>query len=341
MEALTAGILLVLIGGVANGSFGLMLKYAKNWRWEHLWLVYSASAMLLLPWILGLLTVPLIGALRSVDPSVVLLVFVFGIGWGCGSVLYGLSLKLVGMALSYGIVYGLTAAIGSIAPLVLLHKGELLTLRGKVIIAGTLVIVVGVVLSAWAGHLREAVFAGSRDQASRHSYTGNLVAGVLVAVLSGVLSPMLNLSFAFGEPLAASAVRMGADPLFAANSIWAVALAGGFLVNAGYCMYLIWKNKSWSAMSEQRFHYVLGLAMSVLWLSGIVFYGFGGSKLGELRAVVGWPVLNSMAIITANVWGVASGEWRGAGRRPLAVMALSVAILSLGMFIVGWAETLK
>jgi hypothetical protein len=38
----------------------------------------------------------------------------------------------------------------------------------------------------------------------------------------------------------------------------------------------------------------------------------GAASLGRLGPVAGWPVFMSTVIITANVLGFLSGEWRGA-----------------------------
>ena len=53
--------LLILVGAFANGSFGLMLKFIQIWKWEHIWLLFSFFAMLIFPWLLGLIT----GSTRS------------------------------------------------------------------------------------------------------------------------------------------------------------------------------------------------------------------------------------------------------------------------------------
>jgi L-rhamnose-H+ transport protein len=211
--SLLSGIVLITIGAFANGSFGLQLKRSGEWRWEHMWLIYSVFAMVVIPWLLGFATVPhLLDVLGSANWGDIARIFLFGLGWGFGSVLYGIALKLVGLGLTYAIVMGLTAAIGSLAPLVLLHGKELPTLRGALIVSGVTIVVVGVLAAAWAGQLK----AAGASQVTGRSF----VPGLLAAVLSGVLSPMLNLSFAYGAPVAKLAVAHGTPPLFAANAIW-------------------------------------------------------------------------------------------------------------------------
>ncbi|MCY3775949.1 MAG: hypothetical protein OXH11_08185 [Candidatus Aminicenantes bacterium] len=342
------GILVILTGSTANSAFGLGLKFTRSWKWEHIWLLFSVTAMILIPWLLGFLTIEsLFGVLAAADGRDLLLVFLFGMGWGVGSVLYGLALKMVGLALSYAIVMGLTAAVGTMAPFVLLHWDDFLTFKGMVISAGVLLVVGGVLLSAWAGKLREESperlqesVESAETPAKESRRSAAVLLGLLVAALSGILSPMLNLSFAYGIRLADQAVLLGTSPSMASNVIWVVALTAGFLVNAGYCVYLIVKGRSWRTFRGQPFHYGVGAAMGILWVSGVVTYGIGGSMLGDMREVIGWPMASAMSIIAATFWGALSGEWTGASRRSMAVMGVSILVLSASMFLIGWTNTL-
>lgn len=336
-----SSILLILMGAFASGSFGLFLKRSREWEWEHVWLIYSFFGMLVIPWVLGLATVPgLLRVLASANASDLARVFLYGLGWGIGAVLYGLALKLVGLALSYAIVMGLTAAVGSLAPLILLHRQELPTLRGLLIVGGVALIVVGVVSSSWAGYLKtEALSRSSAPDRGqpRHSF----VPGLIAAVLSGVLSPMLNLSFAYGGPLVKLATQNGAVALFAPNIIWVVALSAGFIANTAYCSYLIVRNQSSKLLFGHWKEYGVALIMALLWSAGYIFYGIGGSRLGELAAVIGWPLMSSMTILSASFWGAVSGEWTGSGRQSRLAMGAAVALLCVGMVVVGSSETIR
>ena len=334
------GILLILAGAFASGSFGLLLKRDSKWEWQHIWLIYSFFGMLVIPWGLGLATVPgLLRVLASANTGDLTRVFIYGLGWGIGAVLYGLALKLVGLALSYAIVMGLTAAVGSLAPLILLHSHELLTLRGLLIVVGVALVVGGVISSSWAGYLRTAALTHSSRQGHVQA-RGDFATGLAAAILSGLLSPMLNLSFAYGDPLVRLAIQNGADSLFAANVIWVVALSAGFIANAAYCVYLIKRSRSGKLLMGHGKEYGFALVMALLWSAGYIFYGIGGSRLGELAAVVGWPLMSSMTILSASFWGALSGEWAGSGRRSRLVMGASVALLCAGMIVVGSSETI-
>lgn len=334
------GILWVLLSAFGNGSFGLFLKYSHHWKWEHTWLIYSLLAMVVIPWTMAFATVPglphLLGSVRDAD---LVRVSLYGLGWGVGAVLYGLALKMVGLALTYAIAGGLATACGSLLPLVLLHPQELLTQRGWMIIGGVCLIVIGVGLSSWAAHLKTTALTLSSGDVSALSERRSPVSGVLVAIGAGLLTSMLNLSFAYGAPLGKIAMNHGTDPLFAANLIWIVALPAGFLANAAYCAHLIRKGQTWHLFSVSWVSYGLALGMAVLWSAGYIFYGFAGSKLGELAAVVGWPLMSSLTILTANFWGAVSGEWARSGTKPRLVMSGAVLLLSVGMFIIGGAQS--
>jgi L-rhamnose-H+ transport protein len=150
---------------------------------------------------------------------------------------------------------------------------------------------------------------------------------------------MLNFSYAFGSEISKEAARQGASAPAAVNAIWAVALLGGFLSNAGYSILRLVKNHTWSdyGNSSTRAHWFLALGMGVLWTGGVLIYGWGANALGDLGPAIGWPVYQGAMILTSILLGAATGEWRGAGagfRRlnyvGLAFLILAIVILSFG-----------
>jgi L-rhamnose-H+ transport protein len=342
LSPLVIGVALVSVGGFADGSYGLMLKYTKVWQWEHTWLLFSFVAFTIFPWVWGAVTVrDLPEILRATASHGLGTVLLFGLGWGCGAVLYGLALKMAGLALSYAIVMGLTASVGSLAPLLLLHREDVFTFKGFVIISALLFVVIGVTLCAWAATLKDQASVGKSVTHPGNVKPERIMLGVGAAILSGTLSPMLNLSFAYGSPLTDVAVSHGSSPLMAPNVISAVALSGGSLINVIYCGYLISKNRTWHLYYSRSRDSLLALVMGVLGPMGTIMYGMGSSQLGKLGVVVGWPIMSSMGILSANFWGALSGEWSGAGTKPALVMSCAVVLLLVAMFILGWANSLS
>lgn len=150
------GIMLVLVGGALNGSFAAPMKRLCGWRWENIWLVYAAAGFIIFPWATALDTVPhLAGVYQQTSAPVLEKVCLFGFLWGIGSVLFGLGIARVGLALGFAVILGITSSFGSLLPLAILHPDQLGTRRGLALMAGTVVMTVGLVLLGIAGKRRE------------------------------------------------------------------------------------------------------------------------------------------------------------------------------------------
>lgn len=330
-----AGTLLAVLGGIIHGSFALPMKgMQKHWAWENIWLVYSVVAMICLPPLLAFGTVPSLGVVYSGTPwAVLLLVAVFGAGWGMGSTLFGLGISMIGMALGFAIINGLTSCLGSLIPMLALHPSDLNTPKGHVLLTGLAVVLVGIIICARAGALRDR----DREAASPTGVKGAFAAGFLICIFSGILSPMLNIGFSFGEPIQEAATAHGAVLGMAANAIWVPALAGGFFINAGYAVYLLFKNKTWGLFTAQgttAWHWFGCGLMGLLWFGGMSIYGIGTAIMGPLGKVVAWPVFMCVVIVTANINGLLSGEWKGAKASSVALAWCGIALLVLAIVVV-------
>jgi L-rhamnose-H+ transport protein len=329
-------IILVLVGGIVNGSFAAPMKRLSAWRWENIWLVYAFTGLVIFPWVIALATVPhLAGVYQQASASVLARVSLFGFAWGIGSVLFGLGIARVGLALGFAVILGITSSFGSLLPLAILHPDQLGTRRGLALLAGTVVMTLGLVFLGMAGMRRE------REQASaKASVRSGFGAGLLICFFSGIFSSMFNFAFVFGEDLRQQALQAGVSTAMAGNAIWALSISSGFIVNAVYCVYLLNKNRTWGAFLQKPagLSYWLGAAlMGALWFGGIVVYGMGAAALGALGGIIGWPVYMSINIITGNAWGFVGGEWKGAGRLALGycltgigILLLAIAVISLG-----------
>jgi L-rhamnose-H+ transport protein len=333
----TLGAVLVVLGGLLHGSFAVPMKRMPKWPWENTWLVYSVVGLIVFPWALAMATVPLLGQVYSrVPASTLALVALCGFGWGLGSTLFGLGISRIGIALGFAIILGITSSVGSLLPLVILKPEELWTRRGGYLVVGLVMVVAGIVCCAIAGAQRERDTRG--DAATPAG--GSFAAGLLVCLISGILSPMLNFGFVFGESVKNAAVAAGAGENVATNAIWAPALTAGFLPNAGYALYLLARRRGWGLFTAPlipKLYWAGASTMGLLWFGGISIYGNGAAVMGPLGGVLGWPVFMSMVIVTANVLGALSGEWQGAGRRArvtswagIVILVAAIAIISRG-----------
>lgn len=332
--ALGFGLGMVILGGILQGAFALPMKRMQAWRWENVWLVYSIAGLIVFPWLLLWATVPGPWAIfHRASGSTLVEVVVFGAGWGVGSVLFGLGLSRVGMALTFAIVLGITAALGALFPLLVLHPGRLFTTQGYDFLAGLVLVIVGIVICSYAGHRRDVESAKAAGAAGRSGFW----AGIVICILSGVFSPMLNFSFAFGAPLERLTLAAGVKASMASNPIWALALAAGFVINAGYCVFLLQKNRSWGILgqgSPAALYWIGAAVMGLLWFAGTMVYGVGATALGPLGAVIGWPVFMAMLIVAGTAFGVMTGEWKGASRSTGAWSSLSIAVLIVAIYVI-------
>jgi L-rhamnose-H+ transport protein len=321
----------VILAGLLNGSFAAPMKRMTAWRWENSWLLFALSGLLIFPWIVTFATVPHVASVYAGASSATLLeVALFGLAWGVGSTLFGIGISRVGLALGFAIILGITAAFGSLLPLAVLHPEQLAARRGLTLMAGTLVMMVGLAFLAVAGRRRE------REQGAEQSAQSGFTVGLIICVLSGIFSSMLNFSLVFGDELRVRAQAGGASPAMAANPIWSLAVFGGFLTNIVYCAYLFKKNRTWAVYREGNLpaYLLLGGSMGLLWFGGVVLYGVGANWLGPLGSIVGWPVFMALDILAGLFWGAISGEWKGATRRSYGYCWAGVAILLVAIVIV-------
>ena len=72
---------------------------------------------------------------------------------------------------------------------------------------------------------------------------------MVICLLSGALSPMLNLGLAFGndgtDGMQERATHYHVGLKFNNNATWCVGVGAGFTINCGYCCYKLCANGTW------------------------------------------------------------------------------------------------
>ncbi len=325
------GLALTLLAGLCSGNSMLPMKFARRWQWENVWLVFSLFSLVIIPWTLAVL---LAGNLRglycSLLPNQLLLPLVLGAAWGVAQVLFGLSIARLGQALSFAIVISLGSLGGTLVPLFFKNRAVFGTSNGALILSGLAVMLAGIVFSARAGSRRE--------HAAKNETGSGYALALALAILCGLLAPMINYSFVFGQEIAARAIQLGVSPIRAAYTVWPVTLAGGLLPNLAYCIYLLFKKKTWSLflgpwLPDAGF----AVLMAVLWMGALAIYGAASVCLGKLGTSVGWGLIQILSIMTANIGGLLTGEWTTApvsARRTLyaglALLTVATCLLAAG-----------
>lgn len=325
------GLGIVVLSGVLTASFPVPMKFSRDWKWENTWFVYATFALIIVPISLATWTIPhLYGFYSSIPARDLLIPALFGFGWGIAQVTFALSIARVGMAMSFAVVIGLSALLGSAVPLIVFHPAAVAGRTGAMLLAAAVLLAGGLVLYARAGREREA------NLASSGGCSGSFLSGLLLCVFTGCFGSMLNMGFVFGGNIADRAMRLGVSAGRATLCIWALVLAAGYIPNAAYTLYLLRRNRSARAFSKSiPRETVLAFAAAVLWLFGMLGYGFGAGKMGEYGNSIGFAVCMAVLLLWSSALGTFAGEWRLAPSQSRSRMQYGIALITLSMIALG------
>lgn len=338
MNDLFLPLLLVIIASLFLGSFGLGMKYMNPLPWEAWWMIHSVTGMLIIPWVWASLTVPdLLAVLSSSPPAAIKSAMLFGFLWGIGGMLFGVSVRYVGVSITYGIVMGLAGAAGSLIPLAQMENaGSNPALPW--ILGGVAVMLVGVAICCAAGVKRERMAAAATATDGGKAAAASK-AGLFIAITSGVLSSLINVGFSNAIPVAERAVQAGALTRNSALAAWVVVLAGATIMNVGYTAFKLTRNGTWGSFatpgSGRAWRWAAGSAL--LWFGSLGIYGQGAALMGPIGPVIGWPILLGLSLIASNALGFFTGEWKNAAG-PFRLMLGGLVVLIVACAIIGYAN---
>jgi multidrug transporter EmrE-like cation transporter len=327
-QSTPAGLALTILAGVMSGNCMLPAKFVRSWKWENLWSIFILVSLVILPWSLAFL---LVHHLAEVYGALSFSQFVapvgFGAGWGIAQILFGISVMRLGLGIAYAIIVGLGAVLGTLVPLFVEQHNAISSNSLSILLFGILLMVLGITLTAWGGHLREQSTGTGDSRPQAKEQIRGYPSAILLAVLCGLMAPMLNYSFAFGQNIARQAVAAGNSPFLAAYSVWPIGLAGGFLPNAMYSVYLLSRHRSWSAFRTPYPDMFWSSLMAALWMGAVALYGMSAVFLGALGTSVGWGLFQIFMIMAATMSGLLTGEWRNAPGRAKAFLGTGLTLL--------------
>ena len=333
-------IVLMSIGSICAASFYVPIRKIKGWSWESYWLVQGVFSWLIVPMLFAWLTLPsgTLGVIISQSPSSAKgMAVLYGALWGIGGLTFGLTMRYLGVALGQSIALGLCAALGTLLPPVIAGKNLFADRSGILIFLGVIVSVVGISIIGYAGSLKSRKMSEDDKRAAVKEFA--LKKGILIAILSGVMSASFNFGLTAGEPLRQAALANGANPLFAKNPVILFVTLGGFITNLIYCVFLNIKNKTYkdymSVSGSVLFNNIIfSMLGGTLWYMQFFFMGMGESKLPAAMMAFSWSILMSMNITFSNIWGILLKEWKGAGKKTIVVLVIGLVILVLSTFVI-------
>ncbi|WP_369753952.1 L-rhamnose/proton symporter RhaT [Flavobacterium sp. WC2409] len=349
MESLL-GLLFHSIGGFSSGSFYMPFKKVKGWAWESYWIVGGFFSWLVVPPIAAYLTIPnFTEIISAATPTIKAFTYSMGLIWGIGGLTYGLGVRYLGMSLGNSITLGFCSAFGALVPSIYYNfyptEGKvsfsdmLHSTGGQIVLLGVLVCLIGIAISGKAGMLKEADFATGHEDKDKDF---SLVKGLMIAIISGILSSFFNFGIEAGKPMAEEAVRQGFNPLFQNNVTYVVLLWGGLTTNFIWCMYLNFKNKTFGDYTNTETPIAKNTLFSAIagtmWFLQFFFYGMGESKLGN--GASSWIVHMATIILTANFWGFYLKEWSGVSKKTFKTFLWGIGLILASIVLVGIGNSL-
>jgi L-rhamnose-H+ transport protein len=340
------GIIFHAIGGFSSGSFYMPFKKVKGWAWESYWIVGGLFSWLIVPPIAAYLTIPNFGEIISGTESTVLnFTFLMGLLWGIGGLTYGLGVRYLGMSLGNSVVLGFCSAFGALVPAIYYDfnptdgkttfSDMLHNTGGQIVLLGVLVCIIGIVILGRAGLLKEKSLTQEQKVASVKEFS--LVKGLIIAIISGILSSFFNFGIESGKPMADAAVASGNNPLFQNNVTYIIVMWGGLTTNFLWCMYLNFKNKTFgdytNAKSPIANNILFSAIAGTMWFWQFFFYGMGESKLGN--GASSWILHMATIILTANLWGLWLKEWKGVSPKAFRTFIVGIIVMLLSIVLVG------
>lgn len=333
------GLLIIAVGSMGQSSSYVPINKIKNWSWENFWLVQGIFAWLVFPLLGAFLanSLPELTEIYRSNASATWQSVGYGVLWGIGGLTFGLSMRYLGIALGQSVALGTCAAFGTLIPAVLTGT-DLLSPKGLILLLAVAITLAGIALVGYAGSLRSKNMSEEERRKAIKDFA--LKKGLLIALLSGVMSACFSLGLNAGIPVKDAAIAAGAKELFAQNPVTLLVTFGGFLTNLIYCLYMNRKNKTGGEITQSSkavlINNVLFCALAgLLWYSQFFGLGMGQSffEPGSVMMAFSWSILMSLNVVFSNVWGILLKEWKGAGDKAVTFLALGMAVLILSLVI--------
>jgi L-rhamnose-H+ transport protein len=249
------------------------------------------------------------------------------------------------------------------------------TISGMYILLGVFVCLAGIGVSGMAGRSKEKQMSEAQKRAVIKEF--NFKKGISIAVFSGIMSACFSYGLHAGDPIKVLTRQHGTAEMWDGLPVLVVVLLGGFTTNLIWCLILNLRNKTGDqyfnadatshesgpaletaidAPGEEMAlqadlgplepkrapmlaNYLLCAVAGVTWYFQFFFYTMGESQMGQYK-FSSWTLHMASIIIFSTLWGLGLHEWRGANRRALVLLGLSLAVLISSTVIVGYGNWL-
>jgi len=320
------------IGGISASTCYLPGTKTRGWSWGTFWLVQALFAWVIMPLIIGWLTVPgFFRILIEAPPKPFWVAFILGAAYGFGGMSFGKAINHIGYSLTYTLAIGISAVLGTILPLMILGGigSYFAKPGGGIVLFGMILSVIGVIICGWSGFKKESDLNSLAGQKTKF----NMSIGLFLTVIAGILSGVFNLSLEFGQPVADIAAQQGAGN-YEGNAKMIISTSGCFAVNLIWFIVAGIRNGTLNEfipkkdlMAKQFFmNWVWSALAGTLWCLQFFFYGLGHVKMGNFQ-FASWVLHMSMLIFFSYIVGVLMKEWKSVKRETYLVLIIGLIVL--------------
>ena len=360
---IVGGLALVVLAGLLNGSwnaafrpeFGLAVRKQKAGQDKtadsghdddpssvivdldyHLaWVLFQVYASIVntivcIVWAGGMERVSFI--VKEAPAIDIVLVILFSVLWGIGSVGFGIACRVAGVGLGTNLLMGLIMIIGAFLPLVL--DGVLVSATGAVIVSGILVCCIGLGFVVKSLQLRdkdeeESMVAKQSVEETEECHMKkedpspslSTTKKVFICAIAALFASMLQFAFVFGSDIVditESQNGPGSTPSSGvASVIWLFAIPMGAPASIIYGLYMNPSSIPWSTVYRCPWyrHILIILTTSLPWVAHIHLYGVSTTLLpDDVGPGVAWPVLMMVTVLAGLVWSICLGEWANSSK---------------------------
>lgn len=319
---LISALFFAILAGLMNGSYAYPLKHIQ-WPINITWLLFAIVTFLISPWVaLWLLNSEFTTFIPIITMHSIALLSSGGFIFGIGMVLFTISLRYVGIGVSFLLNISAGTIIGSLLPVILLEPSRLDSSTGIFQLLGLLFFLIAILLTAKASKSRDL------HTEKNNEFKGKNTLGILLGSLSGLLTSAQGFVYSYTLPGFQKLPLLSSHALLASSLPWAFIFNAAFIPYASYFFWQAYRNHEFSRLPRVKlFNYGYLFLMAICYFGSIIIFSKASSLLGDMGSVIAWPILMIVIILTANFWGFVQGEWRNAGKIAVQYELLSIALL--------------
>ncbi|MEM9260103.1 MAG: L-rhamnose/proton symporter RhaT [Bacteroidota bacterium] len=334
---MTLGIITAIAAGIMLGLYALPEKYTKDFEFENTWGLMFFINMLIVPVIAGFALVNgFTDILGSLSGEVLLKMTLGALAWGIGVMLWGKSINYIGLSLGFSIFIGTVILVGSLLPFIV--DGLPPTNALLIILAGILVVLVGVIANGRAGIARQA---DEQEQETATKSQSAMSTGILIAVGGGLLATGFSYANAAGRPAIHAATQAADNPewVTAVVVMFVIYVAGALFVMP-YFLYQLSKKGFWGKFKTSALGKNIGLTtiMAILNFAASVTFAYAAYQLGQAGNTVGYAIFNTVSVAVAIITGLITGEWIQASSKAKNMLYLGLAAMVIGVIIIAFGN---